>query len=223
MHPAAWHPDPTGRHQFRYWDGAAWTEHVADDGVTSSDTLDTTEPAATHSGDADVSLASLSHEVTLLRREVARLTQLLVDDGGVRVAAQHPSQEMPAVLSGANGRNTVATASAVIGSIALITAFVPVFGVLGVIAGIGAIILGAVGRTRAKEYAQGSGAALAGIITGSLAAAIGIIVTIVLVVTLNSSTFLEEYREYVTCIEETDDADACAEPFENGDLFRFLG
>jgi hypothetical protein len=35
--PADWHADPTGRHQLRYWDGSAWTAHVADDGVTSSD------------------------------------------------------------------------------------------------------------------------------------------------------------------------------------------
>lgn len=31
--PAAWHPDPAGRHDQRYWDGARWTEHVRD-GVT---------------------------------------------------------------------------------------------------------------------------------------------------------------------------------------------
>lgn len=34
-----WYPDPTGRHQFRYWDGAGWTAHVADGGVASSDPL----------------------------------------------------------------------------------------------------------------------------------------------------------------------------------------
>jgi uncharacterized protein YxjI len=28
-HPAAWHPDPSGRYQKRYWDGQKWTEHVA--------------------------------------------------------------------------------------------------------------------------------------------------------------------------------------------------
>ncbi len=35
--PGAWHPDPTGRHQQRYWDGARWSEHVSDDGHTSTD------------------------------------------------------------------------------------------------------------------------------------------------------------------------------------------
>lgn len=40
--PPAWHPDPTGAHQLRYWDGRVWTEHVSDDGVTGTDPL---EPA----------------------------------------------------------------------------------------------------------------------------------------------------------------------------------
>jgi uncharacterized protein YxjI len=35
--PANWHPDPTGRHQHRYWDGTKWTDNVSDNGVTSTD------------------------------------------------------------------------------------------------------------------------------------------------------------------------------------------
>ncbi len=35
--PARWSPDPLGRHQYRYWDGSQWTEHVSDDGVVSTD------------------------------------------------------------------------------------------------------------------------------------------------------------------------------------------
>ena len=35
----AWHPDPTGRHQLRWWDGAAWTAHVSDAGVTTNDPI----------------------------------------------------------------------------------------------------------------------------------------------------------------------------------------
>jgi hypothetical protein len=35
--PPAWAADPTGRHQLRYWDGKAWTDHVADNGQESRD------------------------------------------------------------------------------------------------------------------------------------------------------------------------------------------
>jgi hypothetical protein len=37
--PAGWKSDPTGRHQFRYWDGFHWTENVADAGEQSNDAL----------------------------------------------------------------------------------------------------------------------------------------------------------------------------------------
>jgi Protein of unknown function (DUF2510) len=30
--PPMWATDPSGRHQLRYWDGAAWTDYVSDDG-----------------------------------------------------------------------------------------------------------------------------------------------------------------------------------------------
>jgi uncharacterized protein YxjI len=35
--PANWHPDPFGRHELRYWDGARWTEHVSSHGKQSID------------------------------------------------------------------------------------------------------------------------------------------------------------------------------------------
>ncbi|HUY64075.1 MAG TPA: DUF2510 domain-containing protein [Acidimicrobiales bacterium] len=34
-----WYADPSGRHQLRYWDGTAWTEHVSDAGQQSNDPL----------------------------------------------------------------------------------------------------------------------------------------------------------------------------------------
>jgi hypothetical protein len=34
---ARWSVDPTGRHQCRYWDGATWTQHVADGGSLGTD------------------------------------------------------------------------------------------------------------------------------------------------------------------------------------------
>ena len=39
--PPDWYPDPTGRHQLRYWGGAAWTDSVADNGNQSTDLMPT--------------------------------------------------------------------------------------------------------------------------------------------------------------------------------------
>src|SRR5262245_27902824 len=35
--PANWYPDPSGRHQLRYWDGTRWTENVSNAGVVTRD------------------------------------------------------------------------------------------------------------------------------------------------------------------------------------------
>jgi len=35
-----WFPDPMGRHEYRYWDGSAWTEQVSSHGRASVDPLD---------------------------------------------------------------------------------------------------------------------------------------------------------------------------------------
>ncbi len=35
--PQEWFPDPSGRHELRWWDGTQWTDHVSDDGETAND------------------------------------------------------------------------------------------------------------------------------------------------------------------------------------------
>lgn len=45
-HPGGWHPDPSGRHELRYWDGREWTEHVSDRGITSLSPLQPPAPMA---------------------------------------------------------------------------------------------------------------------------------------------------------------------------------
>lgn len=42
--PPAWYTDPTGRHEYRYWDGSIWTDQVADQGVVTSDSADMHRP-----------------------------------------------------------------------------------------------------------------------------------------------------------------------------------
>lgn len=49
--PANWHPDPTGRHEYRYWDGSRWTDHVSDQGITGSDPVAGPPPGATPAAD----------------------------------------------------------------------------------------------------------------------------------------------------------------------------
>lgn len=37
--PANWYPDPSGRHEFRWWNGVHWTENVSSHGKQSTDPL----------------------------------------------------------------------------------------------------------------------------------------------------------------------------------------
>ncbi|MCY3862639.1 MAG: RDD family protein [bacterium] len=52
MTTPAWQPDPSGRHQYRWWDGERWTHHVADDGVANSDPVTGLDSLPTPSGPA---------------------------------------------------------------------------------------------------------------------------------------------------------------------------
>jgi hypothetical protein len=39
MTDAGWLPDPTGKHEYRFWDGSEWTEDVSDGGQVGRDSL----------------------------------------------------------------------------------------------------------------------------------------------------------------------------------------
>lgn len=45
--PANWYPDPTGRHELRYWDGGQWTHHVLTRGHQQIDSSTGGPPTAT--------------------------------------------------------------------------------------------------------------------------------------------------------------------------------
>src|SRR5690348_10872298 len=42
-----WRVDPTGRHQLRFWSGVRWTDHVCDDTVVGTDSINGSGPAVT--------------------------------------------------------------------------------------------------------------------------------------------------------------------------------
>ena len=50
MSESGWHPDPARAHELRYFDGAAWTDHVSDGGVVAVDPLPAGGPPAAGSG-----------------------------------------------------------------------------------------------------------------------------------------------------------------------------
>ncbi len=70
--PAAWHADPYGRHELRYWDGVRWTEHVSDSGRQSLD-----YPDAERQG-----VPTVARSTARITRDVARAGVAAVGDGG---------------------------------------------------------------------------------------------------------------------------------------------
>src|SRR5688572_22512252 len=55
--PAGWLPDPSGKHDHRYWDGTQWTDNVSDAGVASTDPFDPTAAAGADATAVDASAA----------------------------------------------------------------------------------------------------------------------------------------------------------------------
>jgi hypothetical protein len=111
-------------------------------------------------------------------------------------------------------RNGLGVAALVLGILGLLIAWVPVFGILGLLLGVAAVILGFLGRGRAKRgEATNPGAALAGIILGFLAVALAGIITAGLVAFFGSG----EGRDYLDCVSRAGGNQAevqrCAERF----------
>ena len=69
----SWKPDPSSRHELRYWDGTIWTDHVADLGVQSRDAL----PRPTKSGGRNGRLLAAG-VVTIVEAALLLLVGLIV-------------------------------------------------------------------------------------------------------------------------------------------------
>ena len=78
--PAAWHPDPTGRHQLRYWDGQDWTEHVSDDGVQAID-ADLTKKSTLDKIDDALSFGN-RHDPAKIQQQVGDISAANIGSGG---------------------------------------------------------------------------------------------------------------------------------------------
>lgn len=65
---AAWHPDPVGRYEKRYWEGSEWSGHVSTAGVTAWDPLGPS--SASHAPVKRFDVVHLENRVNLLERRV---------------------------------------------------------------------------------------------------------------------------------------------------------
>lgn len=348
--PAAWHPDPTGRHEYRYWDGQQWTEHVANQGQRAVDPLDgrpapqqqvqqpvqqpqaEAAPAAVtetqhHSAASDVDTTDTSRppagdlspqaaaEPTNPASDlpVARQPQTAHDahpqpssdgaelqptvpspaplaasppgdglaqdevpltppaqPGTTATAAQASAAAVPpstvtdpvgdstdgepsapgfqaaASASGPSARsqtsspeggsgahsgetirrsdalgNGPSVAALLLGIVAAILALVPFVGLVSVVLGSAAVVLGIIGRRRGRRTGMGKGTATTGLITGVLGIVLAIVITILFVTVVRNSAF--GMSELVGCLDQGIDAATCSRRFERAFFDQLFG
>lgn len=108
-------------------------------------------------------------------------------------------------------RNGLGTAALVLGIVGILTSWLFVGGLLG----IAAIVLGAIGRGRAKRgQATNGGVALAGILTGVLAVLVAALVVVGAIALFSNSDF-GSFTECVQQAETQAEVDQCAADFED--------
>jgi len=90
-----WHPDPYGRWQVRWWDGATWTDHVASGGRRGHD------PAP--AGDATADLVNLVVAAALGFVDLAESMPGSVDDTSVTTALWRHAESRRDILLLAHG------------------------------------------------------------------------------------------------------------------------
>ena len=74
--PANWYPDPMGRHEFRWWDGHAWTENVASHGRQSIDKKETVKNVAPAMGADKIQKQVAKHDAQSAKHlDAASLSQ----------------------------------------------------------------------------------------------------------------------------------------------------
>ena len=224
--PAAWHPDPLGRHEHRYWDGTQWTEHVADGGRSGHDPIatgaseDATQPTTASEGSG----GDPAPETPTAVAEPTPSDQAGQAQGTGQF--HQPPHQQPQGTWQAGGpatqpppTNGLAVAAMIIGILALLVSWIPFVGLLGVVGGAIALLLGLLGRGRAKKIDNGGALAVTGIITGLLAVLVGIASTVLPVLFFQG--MIGDFEAVDRCIEQTGDEQACIEEHAPG-WVRFL-
>jgi hypothetical protein len=87
---SGWRVDPTGRHELRFWNGSRWTDHVADDGVTSVDSLTSWISTSQTTGPTAGATPSVHPRATIVATKEQPLLGEVFADGGQRPAVSAP-------------------------------------------------------------------------------------------------------------------------------------
>jgi hypothetical protein len=221
--PAAWHPDPLGRHEYRYWDGTAWTEHVSDQGQVGQDPL-SSEPVPTT--DAWATPAQQPGQTGAGTHDPGQGPWQQPSQSGQQPPAagqppqqtwqqpQQPAQPAYVPPTAEGGSNGLALAALIIGLLSLLIAWIPFIGLMGAVGGVVAIILGVFGRGRAKKVETGAGLAITGIISGAVALLLGVVSTMLPVLFFQG--MIGDFEAVDRCVQQTGDEDACLEEHAPG-------
>ena len=240
--PPAWHPDPTGRHDHRWWDGTRWTEHVADAGVAGVDPLEGQSGAGSAGGQTgptggtgaptgsagDTGVAGSAAPGSSW---AAPQSGSAPGDGGKDAAtwsAQAPGSggwggsqpasgaPHPAAGSEPTATDGLAVAALVVGIVSVVSSFF----LLGGIGGVVAIVLGAIAMARVRKSGRkGRGMAITGLVTGIVAVVIAVLIFAFF--SRFATTFFADYQE---CLRETGgDEEYCDQQLEEQLERRFFG
>jgi len=137
-----------------------------------------------------------------------------VSTTGVRYIDPAGTSPSPQPAPASAGRNGPAVAAMVLGIVSIGIGWLPYIVVVGVVASVLAIVLGAVGRSRANKTGVGSGYALTGIITGLVGALVcvgGVLFTI---------AFVRELDRYTNPAPNTVQIEQCS---NDGSLVTAMG
>jgi hypothetical protein len=91
---------------------------------------------------------------------------------------QFPAAPYGAPPNAPKGSNGLATAGFVLGLLGLLTCWIPILNILGIILGILGVVLAAVGLAKSKTVAAGRGLAIAGIVLGLLGVLVAILINV---------------------------------------------
>jgi hypothetical protein len=141
-----WFSDPTRRHDHRWWDGAAWTAHVADAGVAAFDELGSPPVAGTErSGPAPATGRSDPVAVAALAVSIGSIVFAVIPGFGVVLP-------IAAIVLAVIARSRIRTSGRSGDGLA----------VAGLVVGIGSLLLALIVSVFAAVLLSGSGGELAG-------------------------------------------------------------